>query len=336
MKKRYPPQELALLLLYLGLGVGSALLWHYLMTSGLKYVDLLKQFQVPLNADAFLDTWHDKMLAGQAAAPNQYRVLTPWLVQYLVQPLHLTGTIYGAYAVLRGLFVALTLWCFDRYLRTWFSRSAAAAGALCLAAVIPFTYFAVIQESDPLNLLVIVLGFLAIARKHDAWLFPLMLVGTLNRETTLLLPAVYFLARWKEEASGKVILRTVLLAACWAVVFAGLRLRYGHHANYTEQIMWGQNVASALPTLRAFIFLGVLWILPWLAPKDTPVLLRRTLWLVPPFVALHYIVAVVQEVRLFLPLAPILIPLSWWVLFPEARTEAKAPAPARAGARRGT
>ncbi len=334
MKKRYPTQETALLLLYLGLGVGSALLWHYLMNAGLRYLELLKQFQVPVNPDSYLDTWHDKMLAGQAAAPNQYRALTPWLVQYLVQPLHLTSTIYGAYAVLRGLLVALTLWCFDRYLRTWFSRPAAAAGALCLAALIPFTYFAVIQESDPLNLLVIVLGFLAIARKRDLWLFPLMLVGTLNRETTLLLPAEYFLARWKEEPSGRVISRTALLTACWAVVFTGLHLAYGHRANYTEQIMWDSNLATAMPTLRAFVFLGVLWVLPWFAPKDTPPLLRRTLWLVPPFVALHYIVAVVQEVRLFLPLLPILLPLSWWVLFPEARQQAKPAAPARVPPRR--
>ncbi len=55
------------------------------------------------------------------------------------------------------------------------------------------------------------------------------------------------------------------------------------------------------------------------AKAGGPAMLRRALWLVPPYVALHYVVARAGEVRLFLPLAPVLIPLSWWVLFPEAR-----------------
>ena len=97
--------------------------------------------------------------------------------------------------------------------------------------------------------------------------------------------------------------------------------------------MWDQNLTSFLLTLFAFLLFGVLWVLPWRAMKEAPQLLRRSLWLLPPFVLLHYVVAVVQEVRLFLPLAPIIIPLSWWVLFPEAHLHmTAATTPARAGA----
>ena len=333
MKNRARLEEIALALCYLGLGLASAILWVRLLTNRLEILPALPaeiQSKIML-----LQDWHRQMIAGTAPAPNQYRILTPWLIEHAILPLDPSMDMYSAYMWVRALFTGLALIFFHSYLRVWFSRGLAAAGTLALAAIIPFTYFPVFQESDPLNLLFIVLAFVCVARKKDLWLLPLVLVGTLNRETTLLIPAVYALSRWGEQSPRKVAAYTALLTACWGLVFVGLHLRYGNHTNYTNQIMWSQNLSSGMPTLFAFLVFGVLWLLPWLAPKDAPVFLRRALWLVPPFVALHYIVAVVQEVRLFLPLAPILIPLSWWVLFPEARPEVKpAAVSARAGARR--
>jgi len=315
-KARHSIQETGLVLLYLGLGVASALLWYRIITYRLQFVPYL---QLPPGLSVpQLENWHREMIAGQADAPNQYRALTPWIVQYLVLPLNLWATIYDAYAVVRALFTGLALLAFDRYLRQWFARGAAAAGALCLAAVIPFTYYAVFQESDPLNLLVLVLAFICLGRGRDVWLFPLVLIGTLNRETTLMIPAMYVLTRWREERTGKVLLRGALLTLGWAAVFGGLHALYGARPAYAEAIMWGKNLRSATPTLYALVLFGVLWALPWAAPKEAPALLRRGRWLVLPFLLLHYVVAEVREVRLFLPLTPIVIPLSWWVLFPEA------------------
>lgn len=308
-------QSVGLFLLYLGLGFASAQLWVRIVTYGLRFL--------PPGEMPPLYAWHEEMLSGRAGAPNQYRILTPWLADLLWQG---QGDLYARYFFLRGLFTGLSFWVFDRYLRAWFTPSAAAGGALALAAVIPFSYFAVHQESDPLNLLVFAAAFWAMAVGRDLWLVPLMLVGTLNRETTAMLPVVYLLARWGQEAPRRVLGRAALLAACWVVVYGGLRIGYGHRPYYTEVVMLEKNLASLLPTGFALLFLGVLWFLPWFAPKDAPPLVRRSLWLAPPFVALQYVVAVVQEVRLFLPLTPILIPLSWWVLFPEAALK---PAPER-------
>jgi len=330
MRKRYRIEEIGLILLYLGLGFVSALVWVRLVTEGLHfYQALLPEAQGRFE---FLNQWHQKMISGRAPAPNQYRILTPWLVENLVLRLSPRADIYGAYMAVRAAFVGLTLICFDRYLRTWFSPGAAAGGTLCLAAIIPFTYYAHFQESDPLNLLFTVLAFLLIVRRRDPWLIPVVILASLNRETAILIPAVYLLARWGEAPAEKVVSNATLLAGCWAAVFVGLRVLYGTRPGYTPLIQWPGNVASGMPTLFAVVLFGVLWVLPWLAPKDAPPLLRRSLWLVPPFVLIHYLVAVVEEVRLFLPLAPIVIPLSWWVLFPDARQRPAAP-PARARAR---
>ncbi len=325
-KSRFTIQTVGLFLLYLGIGFASAELWVRIVTYGLR-------FQPPGSTPP-LYSWHQEMSSGTAPAPNQYRPLTPWLAE-VVWRLSGQGDLYLSYFLLRALSTGLTLWVFDRYLRVWFTAGAAAGGALALAAVIPFTYYSVIQESDPLNLLVFAATFWALAAGRDLWLIPLLLIGTLNRETTAMLPAVYLLARWGQEPRGRVIGRTALFAACWAAVYGGLRVGYGHRAYYTDVVMLEANFKSLLPTTFALLFLGVMWFLPWFAPKDAPPLLRRSRWLVPLFVALQYVVAVVQEVRLFLPLTPILIPLSWWVLFPEAVLEAPA-STQRRGERKGT
>ncbi len=312
MKDRAISREVWLALLYLGLGVASALLWARIMS----YERLLPG-QPPR-----LFTWHEDMISGSAPAPNQYRILTPWLAN-LILPFIPNGSLLGAYFLIRALCIGLSLFVFDRYMRTWFSPGAAAAGALCLAAVIPFGYYPMVQESDPLNLVVFVAAFLALARGRDFWLFPLVLVGTLNRETTAMIPAVYLLARWREKPPVTVAVRTALLAACWAAVYGGLLLHYGRRGYYTEPFMLRTNLDSWLPTAFVVLMFGVMWVLPWVALKhEPPTLLRRTAWLAPLFVLLQYLVGVVAEVRLFLPLAPIVIPLSWWVLFPEARQAA--------------
>lgn len=292
-------ERVGLVLLYLGLGFVSAALWARLaLLSGLAY-------------------WHAQMVLGYAPAPNQYRPLTPFVAEWL-RPLMPRHSVYEAYFTLRALVTGGTLLCFDRYLRTWFSNAAAAAGALCLAAIIPFTYYAVIQESDPINLLVFVAAFWALAHKRDRLLLPLVLVGTVNRETTALIPVVYLAARWRRALAWRALLRAALLGAAWILVYGAILAAYGRRGYITDEVKLSQNLASWGPTILVILMFGVMWILPFVAARRSPRLLRRALWLLPPYVLLHYVVALVQEVRLFLPFAPVLIPLSWWSLFPEA------------------
>lgn len=299
-----PLQRIALPLVYLSLGAASGLIWS-------RTADL-----------STLPSWHYQMIGGAAPAPNQYRPLTPWLAEYLRYLLP-GGSLIGAYYAVRALVTGLTLYWFDRYLRVWFAPVAAAAGAFCLAAIIPFTHFRVVQESDPINLLAFVLAFWALARERDLLLIPLVLVGALNRETVAMIPALYLITRWGEERPARLAWRTAAIGASWALPYGGLLLAYGSRQYYCDVVMLPRNIASVLPTVFVFLVFGALWVLAFLGRRDGPPMLRRALWLVPPFVGLHYVVAIAEEVRLYLPLAPILIPLSWLVLFPEARTAAQ-------------
>jgi len=314
MQKRTSVQQIGLVLLYLGLGAASALLWARIV-----------EFQR-------LPSWHEEMVSGLAPAPNQYRPLTPWIAE-LLMPLMPSGTVYvhlAVYFTIRAVVTGANLLLFDRYLRTWFSPAAAAGGSLALAAIIPFTYYRAVQESDPINLLVFTGGFWALAKGRDLLVVPLVLAGTFNRETTAMLPAVYLVARWGHVPAKRLAWLTAALATCWAAVYAGLRLGYGPRQAYTQVFMLKENLSSWLPTTFVLLFFGVMWVLPFLAAKQAPILLRRSLWLIPAFVVLQYSVGVAQEVRLYLPLAPVVIPLSWWLLFPEERKGASGPVRRRA------
>jgi hypothetical protein len=288
------------LLLYLGLGLASTLLWA--RTANLSA----------------LPQWHADIVAGSAPAPNQYRALTPWLAEI---GRILTGDLLSGYLVVRAVCTTLALFCFDRYLRVWFSRSASIAGAIFLAAIIPYTYWHVLQESDPLNLLIIVNAFWAIAAGRDSWLIALVAVGTLNRETVLMIPAVYFVTRWRHVPAARLTAWTAAIAGTWLLVYSLLRSVYGYRPYYTGVVKLADNLSSILPTTHVLLMYGAIWVLAVVGRRTAPEMLTRALWLIPPFIALHYVVAVADEVRIFLPLAPILIPLAWCRLFPESRIQ---------------
>ena len=284
-------------LLYFGLGVSSASVWA-------RLADL----------DSLGD-WHAAMISSTAPAPNQYRPLVPWLAEMLrgLLPGH---NIVTAYSVLRALVTGSTLYFFDRYLRRWFAPGVAAGGALALAAVLPFTYQHVVQESDPINLLVFTLGFWAMVKERDLLLIPIMLFGTLNRETTAMLPAVYLLGNLGVKPFREVARKTAVLGFCWCLVYGGLRLSYGHRSYYSDVVMWKSNTITWYPSRAVLLLFGVMWVLSLVGARTGPLLLRRALVLLPFYVALHYVIALVNEVRLFLPWAPVVIPLAWFALYP--------------------
>jgi len=318
MRRRLSSENVGLLLFYLGIGAISALVWA-------RLADL-----------SALPSWHADMIGGSAPAPNQYRLLTPWLAHLLMLLIPAGGAmaeyvhklytvpreaagIVAAYVALRAITTALILIFFDRYLRTWFAPPAAAAGSLCLAAILPFTYLHVVQESDSINLLVFVLAFWALTKEKDLLLIPLVLLGTLNRETVALIPALYFAARLGRRPLAEVLWKTAAIGAAWAAVYLPLvYLVYGRRDYYCDVLMLSANLSSWVPTAQVLLLFGPMWVLAVMGAKRGPPLLRRALWLLPPYLGLHYVVAFVIEVRLFLPYAPVIIPLTWWLLFPQA------------------
>jgi hypothetical protein len=254
---------------------------------------------------------HLLLIHGRGPYPDQYRVLTPFLAEGLM----LLGLSFvAAYQLLRFVFVAASLCVFHQYLLAWVRPALALAGLFALAAVLPFTYlFYTMQPGDPLNMLVFFLAFLALSRERDAWIVPLVIVGVLNRETAVLLPLLHALVRYRRDPRSRWIALCVTEAVLAAGIYAGLRAVIGSRAPYapiSPLHYWKANASDALALVQVLGFFNLALWLSWRDWRHKPAFLRRTAWMVPVFFVVYGSFGYLREIRYFLPVLPVVVPLA--------------------------
>jgi hypothetical protein len=266
----------------------------------------------------FMRSWHSAILEGRGPYPEQYRFLTFFLAEGLVR---LGLPVTGAHTLLRLLFTFASLYAFTRYLEGWFRPMTSLLGLYMLAAVLPFTYlFYRMQVTDPLNLLIFILALWAMRDRRDLALYPLIVVGMLNRETAILIPVLYACVRAGTAPLRSWLPHALALALLAAGIYAGLRLVFGLRAPYTDSGVgsllgyWRFNAGHWAGWVQVLAFFNLALILVWRGLSRRPVFLRRALWIVPILVAIHFSVGHLREIRLYLPLVPILVPLTLMAL----------------------
>jgi len=161
---------------------------------------------------------------------------------------------------------------------------------------------------DFTNLLVFVVGYRLIRDRGDGWLVPLVAAGMLNRETTVMLVVVYFFVRLGQLPWRILLARAAGLGALCMVIYVGLRLAYGYESWYRWYELL-ENPFDPQTYLYPVLFLNAFSVLAFLGWREKPRFLRRAMLMVPFFFAIHFVVGYVREVRLFLPLLPLFLPL---------------------------
>ncbi len=295
------------------------------------------------------DDWFNGMLAdnhrqllGFAYTNNEQSRLFQFLVpEALVRLLGLS--VEQAYLVQRLAFVWLAFVLFHVYLRRWFPRGTAFAGVCLLAAVLPLTYLWDLQESAPLLMVTFLCGLWAI-REDRPLLFALALVvGALDNETTLILPAVYFFYHfrgWRPGALWPVVGRTLALAAPAYLVTAAIRYLTRDRPHLGGALHIGDNLQGIYTHLlypeltlayfrhnylSIFMLFGVLWLYAYQSRARKPHFLRAGLLMVPLFVLSNLITGIVSEARQMVPLAYVIIPAAFFWLFEEEPGGASCP-----------
>lgn len=261
--------------------------------------------------------WHQNMLSGAAAAPDQYRILTPFLadaVFWLKTPVTIEQTLMAlrhAYLAVHATALLVAGLFFFAFCRNWLKPSGA---LLCVALLMALCAVAnlrgQIQVADPLNLMFVTMGLWAIQREKMVLLLAAVLVGALNRESVLVLAGYYVLMQWPQPR-GRILLTGLLLTLAWGISYGALRLGYGMRAYYVDVVMLGYNIESFLRWAPPLLLLGPLALAALMRhPSRWPGPLRRATLVIPPHLLLHLVVARLEEVRLFIPLLPVLIPLA--------------------------
>lgn len=256
---------------------------------------------------------HQSLLDFTFTNNEQSRLFQYYVPEFFVQTIGYS--VEDAYILQRRLFTFLSFALFFLYARKWLSKELAFLAVMLLAVTMPFTFQNHLQESASLLMVTFVLALWAIREKKDIWFALILLIGAVNNETMLFLPAVYFFDRF-ERFDFKHIIRIslrmflIILPAFAVVAYIRYLTRDAPHLGGAYHLP--RNIAL----IRIPILLyHILWVLAFLKMSKKPRFLQRALWAVPLFIIPHMITGIITETRQMLPLAYIIFPSALMYLF---------------------
>ena len=274
----------------------------------------------PYTLEYLFNLYLDKAVHQDLPGPHAYRILVPYAVygaSRITSIPPLTVDFFFKVLVLTAMQVA-----FFRYLGRFFSVMPSLAGVVlldvyCAAALGYPVGPSVIETSDILNVLVFSIALIAIFEKRLPLLLGTLLVGTVNRETTWLILPLVALAEWRP---GRRLAVTSLAVLAVAVPYALVRWLI---QSPSPDWWLTRDIAGNIPFLSGDLTLTALLanarVMLMLGPLVVPALYRfrehhpyhvLAAVIVPPFVVIHYMVGRIIEMRLWLPLLTVLIPLA--------------------------
>jgi len=267
----------------------------------------------------------EALAAGIASTPYQYRVLVPWVVRGAMD----VGLIrpewqMAAFAAIQLAFLVALAFAFRRYLSLFIThRRLVSVMALTIFAVLPFNYFnAPYYPYDVPSVMFFIVGLLLIHERRWAWYYPLFVIATFNRETSIFLVVAGVFAWFDRYPPGRVALLAGSQLAIWVAIKSLLWFLYRHnrwlgYGLYQFQLKVNLLTLVDQP-IKAVIALAT-WGCLWLAVvlwyhriKDE--FLKRNLWMIPVFIAGMFVVGFVIELRIYGEVLPIVL-AAFWVVF---------------------
>lgn len=185
--------------------------------------------------------------------------------------------------------------------------------------------------------------------KNKSWLYLIVSLGALNRETSSLIPALYFISETdfsqfslKKDNLKKIIfppknvwIHTIALYIIFFIIFFALRSYYGYRPQQLWKVHAGfgmlkLNLFSVVAVKSYFELIGTFGVIPFIILyrfRVFPYPLKKWfLFLVPIWFAVHYISVVTYQTRLFMvPIILVFMPMMLWLIEREiiARAELK-------------
>ncbi len=265
---------------------------------------------------------HLAVVSGEAKAPLQYR-FAPY---FIAQGIQYTAVKLGApnnsevlvfiYFCIRAVLMTAVYLALLYFLGIWFDIKRAILGLCFFVAVNPLAeYYYFHQPGDPWILLFFVLSYIAIARKWDILLIPIVFFAFPFHESIALIIPAYFFARLGEVPLKSVIIWTLVLCLVWLIPYIGVRLIFGilpeimdeklAASPYTSVL--NQNLSTPKGWVVLFLCFNVLWFAVPAAWSSIPSVVRRMFGMVPIYLVVYLIHGHLVEGRHFMPLEPLFI-----------------------------
>ena len=277
---------------------------------------------------------HNSILNGTAPSPYRHRILVPIAVEPIILMIS-QFTSYSlsfliAYALYDFLGIACILIALYAYLRLWFPKYPSLVGVLFVAATMTVAlrdhYF---QPWSLLETALFTISLLLIFRRKHALLGITVVLAALNRETAIMIPLAYLLMNieverrgnygdsivpWNVRVSRRVLMLFLTYLALCGAILIGIRAFMGD-AQSVEAVgeLFATNVElkSLLKTVvNLSLFMGIFWVAAALGFRQAPAFVRRTVLIVPFYVVPIVVLGLWFEVRTFMPLYAVLVPLA--------------------------
>ena len=297
------------------------LLWGILLTAaGVSAYDWSFRVDDPIKQER-LDT-HSRIVNRTARAPERYRVLVPYLLEPPVRALtrfmpyeKAFGRVYAAFYLLA---ITVMLYALHLSLRTFFTTEQALVGVLVAASTLPMALR--YHAYSPYSLLeptFFALALVWLREQRHVRLVLLMLVATLNRETGIFI-AFFLLAVAPLDRPH--LRRAAVLLTIWAATFLGLRWYAGDAPRYFDlQTTWHGNTHTleqlAIAATSWILRLGAFWLYAAIGISRAPAFVRRSALVLPAYALTILVWGTWVEVRLWLPMYPVILPLALSYLF---------------------
>ena len=262
---------------------------------------------------------HRGILDQTARTPDRYRWLAAAVIEVPARALATMMPYDRAYDRASFVFYLVAiigmLWSLFAYLTVWFDEEPALIAALVAACTIRITMrqhdYAPYSYLEPIF---VSLALLAILHRRWVWLAVLIAVATFNRETAIFLVLLYFVT---SDFSARAWGWTVLYAAIWATCYGIVRFVGGEADRYwTLERVWRTNMSQPqLAVVNATLLLGVFWLFAALGWRHAPLFVRRTAFVIPAYLLTIALWGIWWEVRLLMPLYPMLFALALSYLY---------------------
>lgn len=288
---------------------------------------LFAVYYIQMSLNMLVVDFHRDIVERVAANPFRYRILGPYLISMFGSS---DIQIATGYAVAHLIAFPLMFMALFRWLRVWLSESSALLGVCLVAAYAPLfmqVWVASIYSAIEVIVLATALTVLALHPRRWEWVFVLLVVvGTLNRETALLLPLAYaavYVTEWRTRGYW---LRGALFGGVWAAAFVGLRVWLGPAPEAVDPAFaWALNTGnvsnathrSVNGILNNLLFLPI-WLLYLSNWRYAPAPLKRLALPALVYAGMFLVFGVWDEVRLLLPLLVLTLPVALRGLFESA------------------
>jgi len=281
------------------------------------------------------------ILNHTAIAPFRYRVLVPYLTEGWIQILSFffsfsyRKSFVLAYAFFDFAAIFLLLATLFHYLKKWFSEERSLIGTLFAAGTMAvalrnhcFQPWSLLEPS------LFTLGLLFIYKRRWILFSFLILLSALIRETTLFIPFL-FLVTCVDFKSVRPLLLFGFFLSLWLIVAALLRHFYSmeaypYHAlgslgyDVTFPQVWERNTEKfhfRAAIVHMSFFLGFFWLFAVAGfRRAAHPFLKKAVYILPIYFFPWVTYGTWFEVRLLMPLYPILIPLGLSYLYPKANS----------------